>query len=298
MLSSFADRATVSERKCSVEGCDRRVSARDLCKNHYEMQRRFGRTKPSRATARQPRFCGVAGCARPHMANGFCLAHYARVRDGKPLDKPLKALKGENFRWLQAHINHSGDECLVWPFSRSRGYGTLHYRGKQLGAHRLMCILAHGQAPFVDAEAAHTCGRGAEGCVNPNHLRWATAAENVADKWAHGTMLRGEDFGGPLSQAQVLEIVAHPGPDRLLAEIYGVTQSTVSAIKRGDSWAWLTGIEQQPRRRGPRKLRLSDEDVREIRRSDETLSRIAARFAISPMMACEIRRRRKYRHVD
>lgn len=46
---------------------------------------------------------------------------------------------------------------------------------------RHMCKLKNGDPPTPDHEAAHSCGNGKHGCINPNHLRWATDAENMAD---------------------------------------------------------------------------------------------------------------------
>jgi hypothetical protein len=63
----------------------------------------------------------------------------------------------------------------------------LGYLGDTLYAHRLMCQLAHGDPPTPDHIAAHSCGRGHEGCVNPNHLSWKTYSENELDKRVHGT---------------------------------------------------------------------------------------------------------------
>jgi hypothetical protein len=57
-------------------------------------------------------------------------------------------------------------------------------------AHRVMCEIAHGPKPAPGFVAAHTCGKGREGCVNPRHLRWASQKENMADKLLHGTSNR------------------------------------------------------------------------------------------------------------
>lgn len=50
-----------------------------------------------------------------------------------------------------------------------------------------MCELAHGPAPSGKHQAAHNCGKGHEGCVNPRHLEWKTNKENSIDKIRHGT---------------------------------------------------------------------------------------------------------------
>ncbi len=146
--------------------------------------------------------------------------------------------------WLKDHVDHQGGECLRWPFATdARGYGRLHFDGNSRGAHRVMCLLTHGDPPSPEHEAAHTCGRGHEGCVNPKHLRWATKGENQRDRLQHGTSPRGTGNGtNRLSEADVTEIrrrLALGVPQTTLAAEYGVTNHAVSAISRGKTWAWL-----------------------------------------------------------
>lgn len=79
-------------------------------------------------------------------------------------------------QWLHDHVDHEGDDCLLWPFTKNaRGYGTVTYaRGYTAAA--AMCELAHGNRP-EGKQSAHSCG--VRLCVNPRHLRWATRSENA-----------------------------------------------------------------------------------------------------------------------
>lgn len=80
-------------------------------------------------------------------------------------------------------IPYSGNDCLVWPFRRDvQGYGRLLFRRQMQIASRVVCILVHGEPPIANLEAAHSCGNGSGGCVNPSHLSWKTRQENEADK--------------------------------------------------------------------------------------------------------------------
>lgn len=135
---------------------------------------------------------------------------------------------------------HDGDDCLTWPFSTVRGYGHLGYRGKAWLAHRLVCHVVHGEPPTSKHEAAHSCGNGHRGCVNPKHLRWATSKENKADKVAHGTELFGErNPSAKLSQADAARIRSLKGMAtcRDLAKQFGVSRSQISDIQTGKAWA-------------------------------------------------------------
>lgn len=146
--------------------------------------------------------------------------------------------KGAAIQWLRDHVDHNGAECLIWPFSTNgTGYGVLGYEGGRLYAHRKMCELAKGPPPSPDHEAAHDCGNGMSGCVNPKHLDWKTRSENHLDRRRHGTHATSVwGSRGKLSAAQKMEILALKGklPQRVIAARYGVHFETVSRIHRTD----------------------------------------------------------------
>lgn len=173
--------------------------------------------------------CSVDGCNSDHLAKGFCSKHYLRYkRHGDPLANPSN--RGEPLTWLQKNRSHQGQECLEWPFGhKSAGYGSVLYRGKIMGAHRAMCFEAHGDPLSANMEAAHSCGNGHLGCVNPRHLRWATPVDNYKDRLAHGRNRR-------LSDEQCAEIVdlARTVPQARLAERFGVSASFVCRLVSGD----------------------------------------------------------------
>lgn len=231
-------------RICSVPNCGKRARKRGWCCAHYSRWKRHG--APTGGGARRARakgqICAVDGCTKPAESRGWCDAHYQRWRKhGDPLGGRTE--NGAAMDWLLAHLNTKSDECVAWPFARDRnGYGRLHFRGKLSFAHRVMCELAHGEPPTEKHHAAHSCGKGHLGCVNPKHLRWATRVENEADKGCHGTLSRGEYHPqSKLSAANVLEIrqiLKNEGASKI-AKSFGVQPQTISAIKHRKSWAWL-----------------------------------------------------------
>lgn len=75
------------------------------------------------------------------------------------------------------------------------------------------------------------------------NLCWGTSAENMADKIAHGTWVRGSRVGNSrLTEAQVREIkmrLAQKEPHASIALDYGVKTVTISAISAGRNWSWV-----------------------------------------------------------
>lgn len=225
---------------CTSVGCDRVVASRGLCEAHYRSARKSG------AIARlAPRRCLIEGCEKRHFGHGWCVAHYKRwLRHGHPL-RGGTAL-GVPLRYLHEHVLcHKGDSCLTWPYARNpvSGQAIIAVRGKRRIASRVVLELTCGLPPAPHYEAAHTCGKGHEGCVNPSHLAWKTHVENLADKLVHGTHNRGErNHMTKLTEADVHSIrelfVLGVGECKI-AKRFGVSDGAINAIRRGRSWAWL-----------------------------------------------------------
>lgn len=173
-------------------------------------------------------------------ARGYCHKHYRRwQRHGSAMGGGTEY--GEPDRFIAEVANHwASDECLIWPYSRNnRGYGQISRGGRPKLVHRIVCEVAHGSPP-PDHQAAHSCGKGHEGCVNPRHLRWATTSENMLDRTSHGTDNRGERQGSSkLTKDDVLAIRASNARVTDLARSYGVSPSTICGIQSGRTWAWL-----------------------------------------------------------
>ena len=228
---------------CTIEGCERTARAYGLCATHDMRKRRHG--DPMARPAVRRFGCLVEGCARKHAVRGYCKLHYDRfLRLGSPRgDTPARIAPGTRMRWLLAHANHPGEDCLIWPFSRDHnGYARITVDGVQSCASRAMCEIANGAPETYTLQAAHNCGQGHLGCVNPRHLRWDTVAGNHADKAIHGTEIKGTDqWQAKLTDADVRSIRAAKGTvsQQRLADRYGVNQTTISKIQRRVSWVWL-----------------------------------------------------------
>lgn len=148
---------------------------------------------------------------------------------------------GRAMAWLREQVGHQGENCLIWPFAVDRdGYGMLVHERRKYKAHRWMCEAIHGAPPEPDHHAAHECGNGHRGCVNPRHLVWKTPAQNALDRLKHGTANSGTGRRArKLTVEQVQEILALKGKkkDVELAAIYNVSHSCIRKIQQGISWA-------------------------------------------------------------
>lgn len=72
--------------------------------------------------------------------------------------------------------------CWLWRGGRDQ-YGVVQWNGKRWLAHRLVYTLAIGTLPRA-ALLRHDCDK--PGCVNPDHLRPGTPADNVEDMLSRG----------------------------------------------------------------------------------------------------------------
>lgn len=131
---------------------------------------------------------------------------------------------------------------MLWPYSRNNnGYAQINLgRGQKALVSRTVCERRNGPPPTMAHHAAHSCGNGHLGCIAPWHLSWKTAKENAEDKNAHGTNLRGEQAPwAKLTAGQVAEIRALNGilPHAKIGEAFGVSQTLISRIIRGEAWA-------------------------------------------------------------
>lgn len=152
---------------------------------------------------------------------------------------PLRG-KGTCFAWLCAHVGHQGDECLIWPFARlHNGYGRLGHERAEHRAHRLMCEMVKGPPPTPAHDAAHSCGKGGDGCVNPKHLSWKTRSANLLERREHGTAKRKSFWWRKLTAEQAAEVRSLIGVETVAktAARLGVSEANIYHIRAGRSWA-------------------------------------------------------------
>lgn len=164
-------------------------------------------------------------------------------------------------RWVRKHHPHSavrvegdaeaeleelgfavhGAECIEWGgYLNPQGYGRVgiptdrgHYVPKL--AHRAMREVMEGESSLP---TLHSCGN--EACINLDHTRYGTHAENLADQKRLGEMTQiGETHSrAKLTQSQVDEIKSRyvRGNGNTLGAEYGLPKGYVAAIVRGARW--------------------------------------------------------------
>ena len=145
---------------------------------------------------------------------------------------------------MEIVLPYDGDECLLWPYGRDRhGYGNMKWDGRQRTVSRLVCEIVNGPPPHLKYEAAHSCGKGHLGCVNPHHLEWKTRSANLMDRVRHGTHNRGEAHPlAKLSDQAVREMRALRGqmPEAELAAKFGVSIGTAYYAITGRTWGHVS----------------------------------------------------------
>lgn len=189
--------------------------------------------------------CSVDGCSKAARAGGMCSGHYHKLkRHGDPLTN-IRVPRGlaEDF-FHNVVLPYQGDDCLIWPYGRTQsGYGRMTLDGKRGGVHRFACERVHGIPISPDLHAAHECGNGHLGCVNPKHLSWKTQLENKADELVHGTRNMGSRNGrAKLTEEEARAILAMKRAglhSKYVAAQFGVCQGTVNGINAGRNWSCL-----------------------------------------------------------
>lgn len=274
-------------RKCSVKECDRLIGAhgaKGLCSAHYRQHKAagcpegFGHLRPvqQRALPGKRSECSVPDCRRLARLRGMCRFHNHRQVKGLPLTSPKRTPNGTAAAYIHSVAQvQPTDECIIWPFARlANGYAN--WMG--IPASRAVCKIKYGEPPFSGAEAAHSCGKGHGGCVNPHHLRWATHSENMLDKREHGTNYCGaRHHGTKLDDETVLRIFTDDRHENVIANEVGCTAYYVRQIKAGTARSLVTGVETYKKSR----LRISEEMKQAICADPRSSRNIAASFGVS-----------------
>lgn len=206
MANESLAKKKVLSKFCSVEGCERKSSARTYCTMHYHRWQRYG---------------------DPTIVKGS---------NGVIGETP------EERFWAQVDKN-APNGCWEWRGSVNSvwGYGRYLFKGTVRKPHRLAWFLIKGEWPQM--MLLHSCDNRI--CVNPDHLREGTQKENVGDAVERNRNPKGETHGqAKVTEEDVKEIrqryqrYNRKGGDTQasLAREFGVSQSVISKIILRESW--------------------------------------------------------------
>ena len=134
------------------------------------------------------------------------------------------------------YIPYNG--CKIWLGSTSRGYGYVRDAGKIRSTHRVAYETAHGAIPPL-MHVLHKCD--VKCCVNPGHLFLGTNKDNMHDRDEKGRQARGEKQGNHiLTRVDAGNVRDSVGTEKEVAIQYGVSRSTVGAIRRNNRWRHIS----------------------------------------------------------
>jgi HNH endonuclease len=204
------------------------------------------------------------------------------------------------------------DECWPWIGKlEPEGYASAYFGGNNDRVHRWAYVFHHRKpigrySPRRSLCICHECDNRA--CCNPAHLFEGTDADNAADMAKKGRAQRGEKhYAAKLTTEQVHAIRTDLRPSRVLAAKYGVTNSTISAVRQAGSWPSLGDAPvidskalraaNQARGEISGRAKLTAEQVYAIRADPRAGREIAGSYGIGLQNVYEIKRRRTWSHL-
>lgn len=174
------------------------------------------------------------------------------------------------------HVRGEVDgDCWEWVAYRNEargGYGYISVNNTPRGAHRISLFLDGVNIDGVSV--LHKCDN--PPCVNPDHLYTGDQQDNVDDALRRSPTPPGcapgeEHATSVLTVDQVVDIrerfSAGEAMQQVLADEYGLDQSTVSDVVTGENWPDAPGpiTTLKPSDENHPLSKLTDEDVVEIR---------------------------------
>lgn len=150
---------------------------------------------------------------------------------------------------IQGHVVEDG-ECWNWTGAMQScgATPTMNYKRK-VGAVRRFILLERGPAPAGRPIATYTCGNPL--CVHPEHTDWskrkAVQQRTTQEQGHQNNTVRNKKIAdkarqnGKLTHEQALKVREAEGNQYKIAERFGISQATVSAIKLGKTWRSYAG---------------------------------------------------------
>lgn len=143
---------------------------------------------------------------------------------------------------LARNVVKRPDGCWFWTGPHDRaGYGRMKICGRDTRLSRAIWEIANGAPLLAHEVARHTCDN--PPCLNPDHLRRGTVADNNRDRDVRGRTARGErHYAAKLTESDVHEIRRRASRGEQLAGLacaFGVSSQLISRIVLRQVWARL-----------------------------------------------------------
>lgn len=125
-------------------------------------------------------------------------------------------------------------------------YPSLTRNKRTIPVYKYMWELTNGRKSKT---LCHQCDNNL--CINPFHLREATQQDNMVDAVVRNRVEYGErHHNSKLSEDSVKEIHYMRGKAvaQKVADVYGVTESNIRSIWRGNTWNRVTGLPRVNRK--------------------------------------------------
>lgn len=199
-------------------------------------------------------------------------------------------------------------DCIEWQ-NRVKGvYGQFGYNYKKYYAHRVAWEI-HNNAEIPKGKVVmHTCDN--PSCVNPDHLRLGTQADNVKDMIDKGrenyTYDRdGESNSNCKVKAELVPLIYQAdGKHSDIAKKYDCPLNAVIGIRNNCNWKHITK-DLKPGKRGVSGLqgsqigsaRLNESDAAKMYTSNERNRILAERYNCSISVVQRIKKGETWRHV-
>ena len=137
------------------------------------------------------------------------------------------------FRVEHIKKNRVNSKFLL-PSDDGKGYFEIRFNGSRYFLHRLVakCFIKNTQnKPFIN----HIDSNPKNNCVD--NLEWCTPQENITHSAKKGRQ------GQKLTEKDVIEIRISNEKHKVLADRYNVFISTISKVKRGETWSHLLCVK-------------------------------------------------------
>ena len=166
----------------------------------------------------------------PGLENIYCASNLGRI---KSIERKIEILGSVTKKIFTRKIK----ECILSPANHTSGYLFVNLDRKHMGkpVHQLVALAFMGE-PKQNQEVLHTNGDKQDNRIE--NLRYGTREENMHDIYFQG----GKAGCGKLTLNEVNEIrdkLNNGITGNCLASEYFVSASTISRIKRKESFSWL-----------------------------------------------------------